>query len=123
MARLSEVSTEEFARVINNERKAEYLASVVKALTTVDEEFLRHGPYDEAQQWLRSIRGIGEWSAGFILLRGLGRMERTLITGPIVNAAAAIYGQQARNPVFLQNIIDRYGPYQGYWAYYARTAE
>lgn len=121
---LALVSSGELAAVVHNERKVEYLRAVIQFFTQVDEQFLRSGDYDEVAAQLRSIRGIGEWSSHFILVRGLGRMERvSSIDRELIKAASTIYhfGQQL-TPSQLQQILDRYGPTQGYWAFYARIA-
>ncbi len=114
-------------QIVGNERKASYLFSAIQAFSQVDEDFLRHAPYTEVEQWLRSIKGIGEWSATFILIRGLGRMEQALITDPsslftkeMTQAAAHVYGPQPFDA--LQRIAERYGQWQGYWGHYLRAA-
>jgi DNA-3-methyladenine glycosylase II len=113
------VSEEEFATLISNTRSAHYLYGVVQALSRLDEEFLRTTPYDEAEAALRSIKGIGPWSAGFILLRGLGRMERLQTDmQPFQDAFKKLY----RSGLTMQQMAERYGPYIGYWSFYLRNA-
>ncbi|MBA2518989.1 MAG: DNA-3-methyladenine glycosylase 2 family protein [Chloroflexia bacterium] len=107
-------------RIIGNDRKAHYLAAAASAFADVDETFLRHGPSDEVECWLRDIPGIGPWSASFILIRGLGRMEATPVESELARAAARWYGPLA--PDELTEIARRYGPWQGYWAQYLRVA-
>ncbi len=76
------------------------------------------------EAWLRSIKGIGEWSADFIMVRGLGRMERVPLTEKrLVEAASKVYGlgeELSRDA--LQRLADKYGQWQGYWAHYLRVA-
>ena len=90
----------------------------------VDEQFLRSGPYEEVAARIRGIRGIGEWSAHFILVRGLGRMEHvSSIEKELLKAASTIYSDDPPlSAAELQQILDRYGRTQGYWAFYARNA-
>src|SRR5439155_10812158 len=89
---LTLASQEEFAVLIKNERSAHYLYEVVQALSQLDEDFLRTAPYDEAEAALLAIKGIGPWSAAFILLRGLGRMERLpLDIKPLQDAYKKLY--------------------------------
>ena len=97
---------------VGNERKAEYLGAVASAFATVDED------------WLRGIKGIGAWSAAFVLLRGVGRLERVpLSERRLIEAASAVYGPgQVVARETIQRIADRYGPWQGYWAHYLRVA-
>ncbi len=68
---------------------------------------------------LRSIKGIGPWSAAFILLRGLGRMERLLSDmQPFQDALKKLY----RSGITMQQLEQRYGLWFGYWGFYLRTA-
>ncbi|HEX2909636.1 MAG TPA: DNA-3-methyladenine glycosylase 2 family protein [Chloroflexia bacterium] len=111
--------------VIHHEPKAIGLQAVAEAFSNVDEAFLRHGPYDEVEAWLKSIHGIGDWSANFIMLRGLGRMEKAPTSSSekrIYEAAARIYGRgQAVTADQLKKLASQYGPCQGYWAHYLRV--
>jgi DNA-3-methyladenine glycosylase II len=99
-------------------RKTDFLISAIDAFHSVDEMWLRDGDYDEVLAWLRGISGIGEWSASFIMLRGLGRVERLPVNEQKVSQAfTKIYGARAD----MQRIGERYGEYQGYWAHYLRV--
>ncbi len=110
--------------LIRNERKAETLSGVAAAFTHADENFLRTAPYAEAEKWLRAIKGIGEWSASFILLRGLGRMEWVPVGEvKLQEAAGQIYRPgQPLDLEDLKNLGQPYGQWQGYWAHYLRVA-
>ena len=110
-------AADELPALVGNARKAEYLLSAAHAFASVDEAWLRHAPYADAEQWLLKIKGIGAWSANFILLRGLGRMDRVPLTeGRLNQAVRERYGQQP-----ISEIAARYGEYQGYWAHYLRA--
>lgn len=118
-ARLASVSLDELTAVIKNERRAAYLFEVIHALGQLDEQFLRTAPYDEAEAALRRVKGIGAWSAAFILMRGLGRMERMLLDlKPFLRKLPETYGEQAT----MAQLAERYGPWFGYWGYYFRAA-
>ena len=126
-ADLGHVSAEELGTVVGNSRKGEYLAAAVQAFGQINEDWLRQAPYDEVATWLRGIHGIGAWSATFVLLRGLGRMEiapfedaDSRFTEEMMKAAARVYG-----PLSLEAFrahAHRYGDWQGYWAHYLRAA-
>src|SRR5438093_2861594 len=73
---LVEASKEEVKSLLNHERREEYLGQVIKALDELHERFMRTADYDKVEEWLKNIKGIGEWSARLILMRGLGRMEK-----------------------------------------------
>ncbi len=116
---LTNVSVDELAHLINNERRATYLHNVIQGLEDFGEQFLRTAPYDEAEAALRSIKGIGAWSAAFILMRGLGRMERMLLDlKPFLEALPEVYGPDAT----MEELAQRYGPWFGYWGFYFRVA-
>lgn len=105
-----------------NQRKVEYLKAVAQAFAGVDEAFLRAGDYEEVKAWLLNIRGIGPWSAAFILIRGLGRMEGLGTNEPnLLEAAKRRYGSGLDEEA-LGRIAARYGAHKGYWAYYLRAA-
>ena len=119
LERLAQVSPEEWTELLKNERKAMYMSEVMHALNGIDEEFLRTAPYEEAEAWLRDIKGIGEWSAAFILLRGEGRIERMLLNmKPFLAILPKVYGKDET----MANIERIYGRWFGYWGYYMRTA-
>ena len=118
------------AELIHNERKAQYLAAVSAAFAGVDEAFLRSGDYEAVLAWLRAIKGIGEWSADFILLRGLGRMQAlhfttaTIFEKRMSTAVSRVYAPgRALTGQEMALLAERYGDQQGYWALYLRTGE
>ena len=119
---LAAVPLDELAEVVRNPRKVEYLSSVIAFFTSVDEQFLRTGNYDEVAAQIQAIRGFGAWSSHFLLVRGLGRTERVSLNDKeIKKAAAQIYGPDLTASA-MQQILNRYGNTQGYWAFYARNA-
>ena len=122
---MATVETSELASIVRNERKVEYLRSVIQFFTETDEQFLRYGDYDAVATQLRGIHGIGEWSSYFILVRGLGRVERvSTIDQELAKAAARVYnGSQPLTPQDMQDFLERYGPYQGYWALYLSSRQ
>ncbi len=114
----------DLAALVGTERRAGYLQAVAEAFAGADEAWLRHGPYDEVNAWLQGVRGLGPWSAGFIMVRGLGHMNRLPPgEGRRDAALARYYGNgQMPSPDRLRAITDPYGPWIGYWAYYLRAA-
>ena len=135
-AALAAVPVAELEGLIHNERKAQYLAAVAAAFAQVDEAFLRTGDYEDVLVWLRGIKGIGEWSADFILLRGLGRMQQLHFTpaksGPTIferrmsTAVSRVYSPGPGRALTGQEMLplaERYGEWQTYWALYLRTGE
>ncbi|HKF36080.1 MAG TPA: hypothetical protein VKB35_04205 [Ktedonobacteraceae bacterium] len=114
----------ELLSLVRNGRRAEYLGAIARAFSEVDEEFLKTAPDEEVEAWLRSIKGLGEWSVDFIMVRGLGRTERVPLTEKrFVEAASKVYGPgEELSRDALQRLADKYGQWQGYWAHYLRVA-
>jgi DNA-3-methyladenine glycosylase II len=120
-SRLVSVAPEELLTIVRNEQKVQYLTSAIAAFANVDEQFLRHAPYEQVERWLKDIRGIGEWSASFVLIRALGRMDKVLSGDErLRQAASKIYGHTFTDKD-LRKQAERYGAYQGYWAHYLRV--
>lgn len=121
---LSAASPEDLFALLKNEKRTDYLRNVLSAFQNVDEDWLRTGDYDEVYKWLRSIKGIGEWSAAFVMIRGLGRMDRlTSVEENLMKAVSHIYKHD--QPVSRKEVEDlgaNYGTYAGHWAFYMRNA-
>ena len=115
---------DELLATVRNERRTEYLYAAAEAFAGVDETWLRSGPFEEVERWLRGTTGIGAWSASFILLRGLGRMERLpLGEARLGQAVSRVYisGRPA-GEADIERCAAPYGPWRGYWAHYLRVA-
>jgi DNA-3-methyladenine glycosylase II len=121
-AALAAVEPHELGPLIRHERKGRQLAAVAQAFAQVDEQWLRTGDYGEVRSWLLAIDGIGPWSADFVLIRGLGRIERMPVTEESLLAAARqVYGPSITS-YELDSLAQKYGSWRGYWAHYLRVA-
>lgn len=119
--KLIEAKEDNLMKVIKNSRRTKYLISAAEAFGDVDEEFLRTGKYEDVEAWLDSINGIGSWSASFVMLRSLGRMERLNLDDRWLKLAASkVYGKDL-SIEDIREIADEYGQWQGYWAHYIRA--
>jgi DNA-3-methyladenine glycosylase II len=102
---------------------------VIQPFAGVEKSFLHSGPYEEVRRWLLRIKGVGEWTADGVLLRGLGRMEQlhfapgTAAERQMLAAITLAYapGRDLNRREAL-DIAARYGSWQGYCAYYLRSA-
>ena len=58
-------------------RKAEYIIGIAKRVASgeLDLEGLRHRPDEEVVRSLTGIRGVGPWTAQWLLIRSLGRTD------------------------------------------------
>jgi DNA-3-methyladenine glycosylase II len=121
--RLASASEQDLLGIIRNKRRTQFLGGVAKAFTEKDERFLRTAKYEQVEEWLNQIQGIGEWSSKLILLRGLGRMEKIAVEKRLLKAASKVYGRgRTMTQSVLDQMAEKYGPWKGYWAYYLRTA-
>ena len=114
-SRVMNTSARELRWLIGNERKAEHLAALFRGYERIDENLLLTADFDEAKKTLMGIKGIGDWSATFILSRGLGRMERLPQNlKSVQDEIKKIYGQE-QPP---DRIAVAYGKWAGYWLLY-----
>jgi DNA-3-methyladenine glycosylase II len=114
------LSVGEIAELIGHAPKAAFVSAVAEAFSRIDERWLRSLSIDEASRWLRGIHGVGAWSAGFTLIRGLGKMD-WLPHGDtrLVGAVSQIYERPLTWPQVAQ-LAERYGSQKGYWSHYVR---
>lgn len=119
------VNPGEIEPIVSSKQKADYISALAYAFADVNMEFLLNAPYGEVDAWLRGIKGVGEWSATFILLRGLGRPDRApLSEWRLAEAASRVYNNGKRmTPEAIQRLAEQYGAWQGYWAHYLRAAD
>ena len=110
------------AFVARNLRRGEFIIDAARAFAVAPPDFLTTAEYAEVEAWLLGIKGIGPWSASFILLRALGRSETVpLPDRNILEAASRLYGEGVSlTSDDVLRIAQRYHPWQGYWAHYIR---
>lgn len=115
---LAKLDEADIAGAIGHRAKAARIAIVARGVAALGEDFLRDAPYERARDALLAIPGVGPFSAGAILLRGLGRMDELPSLEMFAREGRAIYGR-AWNP---KAIAKRYGTQLGYWSFYLKTA-
>jgi DNA-3-methyladenine glycosylase II len=96
-------------------RKAETLRRVAAAIASgaMTVEKLSSMKSKEAILSLSEFQGIGPWSAGLILLRGLGRLD--VLPPGDVGATRGLSTLMRREPgPSLDRVVQRFGDYQGY---------
>ena len=96
-------------------RKAESLRSIAREVASgrVDDDTLSRMSVADAMKALTDLPGIGPWSAGLVLLRGLGRLD--VFPSGDVGAERGLRtllqkGREGR----LGRIIERFGDHRGY---------
>lgn len=114
-AALKAASVKDILAATRNRRSTERLSSLVSSFEDLDEGFLKSAPYDKAEERLKRMKGIGDWSAQFILFRGLGRIQRLQYNmGPVIKMMEDVYGPE----MTLDEINRTYGEWSGYWSLY-----
>jgi len=117
-SQLKDLTVKEIYAITGNRLKTEFLDSLFRVWKRIDESSLLKLDFGKAKDLLMEINGIGEWSATFILSRGLGRMEqlpKNMKT--IIPEIHRMYGLDM--PVEKINAI--YGKWVGYWLLYLWT--
>ncbi|EFC84575.1 DNA-3-methyladenine glycosylase [Parafrankia sp. EUN1f] len=117
---LADLPLDVLTGILGNSRKAGYLSGSVRRLREIEETFLRTGDVDEVERFLLSLPGIGPWSATFVMIRGLGRMERLPTDTELLKAGQRVYGAEVTAPD-LVSLAAPYGAQAGYWAHYLRA--
>lgn len=98
-------------------RKAEYLIDVAGAITTGELDLEALAAFDNAAavERLLRLRGVGRWSAEYVLLRGLGRLDT--FPGDDVGARNSLQRWLGRTEKMdydaIQQEIARWQPYSG----------
>lgn len=123
-AQLLEADPKEVLAATNNLRKLERLKDAARAFCGADEDFLRHGPHDEVARWLKAIKGVGDWSVDFVMMRALGRMARVPWTDTgLIEAVSSVYaGGLPLHRQQVKQLASFYGDWQGYWVHYLKRA-
>ena len=106
-------------------RKPEWLRSLAQAALDgqLDAARLRAMPHEEAMADLKKLPGIGEFSAGLILLRGAGDPDAVPGQEPrLARAVALAYGLPApATPEQLREISENWKPYRTWVTLLMRT--
>lgn len=115
--RYNELQAMQFSR-----RKAEYLIDFARMVDSgkIDLDHLGTLDYEYAVEKLLMIRGIGPWSANYILLRGTGHCDAFPIGDSGLNQAIRrLYNlTQAPKPKFLAELSEKWRPYRSLATYY-----
>jgi DNA-3-methyladenine glycosylase II len=103
-------------------RKAEYLLEFARMVSNgeLDLEDLAELDYEPAQEKLLSIRGIGPWSANYILMRGAGHRDAFPIGDSGINHAVRnLYGLDKKPDIdLLLELGERWRPYRSLATFY-----
>jgi DNA-3-methyladenine glycosylase II len=117
-AAVARLDDEELARLVPGGRRAKALAALARAFGDVGDRFLAEAPVDAVRAWLRAIHGVGPFTSGLVLFRGLGRFDGAGLVAPrLVAAARTLYGRPLDEGA-VARLAQGYGPWGGYWMLY-----
>jgi DNA-3-methyladenine glycosylase II len=109
------------ASILGSERKAKAVHAVGRAFAGVGETFFDDAPHQTIRAWLEGIHGVGPFTTGFVLFRGLGRFDRLPMMPQFTRAVAKVYGRPLGERDVLQ-LAAPYGAWAGHWALYLRAS-
>lgn len=120
---MAAASPELLLATLKNEQRAMYLYGLAHAFRDADPVVLTAEPYAEAEAWLRTIPGIGPWSAQFTLLRGVGRTDGPVtVDAPLLRAMVEVYGHDlVADTAQAKRLAESYRPHHVHWAHYLRV--
>lgn len=103
-------------------RKSEYLLDFSRMVAggAIDLEKIGRLDYDTAYEKLISIRGLGPWTANYILLRGTGHADAFPIGDSGINRAVrTLYGLPGKPDIdFLLRLGEKWRPYRSLASFY-----
>lgn len=105
-------------------RKAEYLRGLAEATVQgrLDAANLRAMPEADALESLRTIPGVGPFSAELILLRGVGLVDRAPVNEPrFAQAVTFAYDRDEPSAAELSEITERWRPFRTWVTVLLRT--
>jgi DNA-3-methyladenine glycosylase II len=119
---VAEISHERLMSMQFSGRKAEYLhdLAVMIADGQLNLESLQKKDFSEAEAELLNLRGIGPWSANYILLRGAGHRDAFPIGDSGINRAVmTLYGLSEKpDTSYLLDLAERWRPYRSLATFY-----
>jgi DNA-3-methyladenine glycosylase II len=105
-----------------SQRKAEYLLELARKVSTgeIDFDSWEDMPDDELVKLLRGHRGVGEWTAEYILVRGLGRTDVVPASDLGVRRVVGHYlaGGKDLSPQDVRELLEPWAPWRGLTAFY-----
>jgi len=119
---LAKATMRDLLRCGLSHRKSEYIRDLAKMVTShrLDLESLKQTPDDDACDKLTQIRGIGPWSAEYVLVRGLGRPDRVPVEDIGIRDVVGKYlGKGHRvEPNEVLRFLRPFAPFKGLAAFY-----
>jgi DNA-3-methyladenine glycosylase II len=119
---LAEVPPQELASCGLSTRKAEYIRDFAEAVSsgTLNLDSIKGMEDDEARAFIEGQRGFGRWSANYILIRGLGRVDSVPSDDLGIRTILGQYlGEGSRmSAAEVEDALEPFRPYRGLAMFY-----
>lgn len=124
-ASLVNVTVEEFRKLKVSRQKAGYIEGVANLILNggLTESAIINLNDDEILRRLMEVKGIGRWTAEYVMVRGLGKASVIPAAGTGIRAAFAhFFGLQKATEEDVRRIARQWKSHQGLAAFYLRFA-
>lgn len=119
---LAKANPEEIRQLKFTTRKAEYIVGVAQKVTSgeINLEEMKNWPMEKMLETLTKIRGIGPWTAEYMMCRGMGRYEALPASDIGLRSSLTKYlGRKERvTEEEVREFLKPFGKHQGYAAFY-----
>jgi DNA-3-methyladenine glycosylase II len=120
--RLAQASLDELQDCGLSRRKCEYVSELAKRIVqgSLNLATLKRMSDDQARSLIMEQRGFGRWSADYILIRGLGRMDCVPVDDLAVRTIVGTYFGDGRRmaPEEVQETLQPFAPFRGLATFY-----
>jgi AraC family transcriptional regulator, regulatory protein of adaptative response / DNA-3-methyladenine glycosylase II len=120
-ARVASLTIEELVPLQYSRRKAEYLIDAARAVVdgTINFDALSKAPPARVESALLAVRGIGPWSANYLMMRALGLPDCLPLgdTG-LTSGLARLFEVPRPDPAQTINLMARFRPYRSLATYH-----
>ena len=120
--RLARASLDELQDCGLSRRKSEYVSELAKRIAqgSLNLATLKRMSDDQARSFIMEQRGFGRWSADYILIRGLGRLDCVPVDDLAVRTIVGTYLGDGRRmaPEGVQEALKPFAPFRGLATFY-----
>jgi DNA-3-methyladenine glycosylase II len=120
--RLAALEPEDLRPLQISSQKASYIVGLARLIDgrQLDLDALRTAPADQARDRLMSLRGVGRWTAEYVLMRGLGARDELPAADVGLQVAAARLYQLERRPgePELRALAEPWAGWRSYFSFY-----
>lgn len=125
---LSQSSIDDLHKLQISRRKSEYITDISRLITNnkIDLDEFENLSNSEIIEILTSIRGIGLWTAEYVLVRGLGRLDALPADDVALRNSISAFFRDTKKEISsddVRKMSENWGKYSGYVGYYLLTEQ